>query len=42
MTVQVVDVEDVPLSYLPGNAVRVRVKAVGDLQLEAKRLATGG
>ena len=30
-TVQVVDVEDVPLSYLPGNAVRVRVKAVGDL-----------
>ena len=41
-TVQVVDVEDVPLSYLPGNAVRVRVKAVGDLRLEAKHLATGG
>ena len=41
-TVQVVDVEDVPLSYLPGNAVRVRVKAVGVLRLEAKRLATGG
>src|SRR3989337_2056740 len=32
-TVQIVDVEDVPLSYLPGNATRVRVKAVGDLTL---------
>jgi N-methylhydantoinase A/oxoprolinase/acetone carboxylase beta subunit len=30
-SVQVVDVEDVPISYLPGNAIRVRVKAVGDL-----------
>jgi N-methylhydantoinase A/oxoprolinase/acetone carboxylase beta subunit len=32
-TVQIVDVEDVPLSYLPGNATRIRVKAVGDLTL---------
>jgi N-methylhydantoinase A/oxoprolinase/acetone carboxylase beta subunit len=32
-SVQVVEVEDVPLSYLPGNATRVRVKAVGDLEL---------
>jgi N-methylhydantoinase A/oxoprolinase/acetone carboxylase beta subunit len=32
-TVQIVDVEDVPLAYLPGNAVRVRAKAVGDLAL---------
>jgi N-methylhydantoinase A/oxoprolinase/acetone carboxylase beta subunit len=32
-TIQIVDVEDVPLSYLPGNAVRVRVKAVGDLAM---------
>jgi N-methylhydantoinase A/oxoprolinase/acetone carboxylase beta subunit len=32
-TVEVVDVEDVPLAYLPGNATRVRVKAVGDLVL---------
>jgi hypothetical protein len=24
-------VEDIPLSYLPGNASRVRVKAIGDL-----------
>lgn len=32
-TVQIVDVEDVPLTYLPGNATRIRVKAVGDLTL---------
>ena len=30
-TVQIVDVEEVPLSYLPGNATRIMVKAVGDL-----------
>jgi N-methylhydantoinase A/oxoprolinase/acetone carboxylase beta subunit len=33
VTVQIVDVEDVPLTYLPGNATRIRVKAVGDLTL---------
>lgn len=32
-TVQVVDVEDVPLAYVPGNATRIRVKAVGDLKI---------
>ncbi|MDR6226704.1 hydantoinase/oxoprolinase family protein [Desmospora profundinema] len=31
-TVTIVDVEDVPLAYLPGNAVRIRVKAAGTLQ----------
>jgi N-methylhydantoinase A/oxoprolinase/acetone carboxylase beta subunit len=30
-SVQIVDVEDVPLAYLPSNATRVRVKAIGDL-----------
>ncbi len=30
-TVKIVDVDDVPLAYLPGNATRIRVKAVGDL-----------
>ena len=30
-TVKVVDVDDVPLAYVPGNATRIRVKAVGDL-----------
>jgi N-methylhydantoinase A/oxoprolinase/acetone carboxylase beta subunit len=32
-TVAVVDIEEVPLAYLPGNATRIRVKAVGDLNL---------
>jgi hypothetical protein len=33
-TVKIVDVEELPLQYLPGGAVRVRVKAVGDLALK--------
>ncbi len=34
-TVEVVDVEEVPLAYLPSNAVRIRMKAVGDLALSS-------
>jgi N-methylhydantoinase A/oxoprolinase/acetone carboxylase beta subunit len=34
-TVQVVDVEEIPLTYLPSNALRLRVKAVGDVSLTA-------
>jgi N-methylhydantoinase A/oxoprolinase/acetone carboxylase beta subunit len=30
-TIEIVDVEEVPLAYLPGNATRIRVKAVGTL-----------
>lgn len=30
-TIGIVEIEEVPLSYLPGNATRIRVKAVGDL-----------
>lgn len=30
-TIEIVDVEDVPLAYLPGNATRVKVKAAGNL-----------
>ena len=30
-SVEVVDVEEVPLTYIPSNATRVRVKAVGDI-----------
>ena len=30
-TLSTVEVDEVPLAYLPGNAVRVRVKVVGDL-----------
>ncbi|MEV7283442.1 hydantoinase/oxoprolinase family protein [Streptomyces sp. NPDC093252] len=33
-SVEIVDVEEVPLAYLPGNATRIRVKAVGDLGLD--------
>ncbi|MFE5243546.1 MULTISPECIES: hydantoinase/oxoprolinase N-terminal domain-containing protein [unclassified Streptomyces] len=32
-SVEIVDVEEVPLAYLPGNAARIRVKAVGELSL---------
>ncbi|HEY1366321.1 MAG TPA: hydantoinase/oxoprolinase family protein [Gaiellaceae bacterium] len=38
-TVRVVDVEDVPIAYLPGNATRIRVKAVGELDLERMSVA---
>ena len=31
-TVVVVEVEEIPMTYLPSNATRVRVKAVGDLK----------
>ena len=34
-TVEVVEIEEVPLAYLPSNAVRIRMKAVGDLALSA-------
>ncbi len=30
-SVEIVELEEVPLTYLPGNAVRIRVRAVGDL-----------
>jgi N-methylhydantoinase A/oxoprolinase/acetone carboxylase beta subunit len=32
-SVEIVEVEEVPLAYLPSNATRIRVKAVGDLSL---------
>lgn len=30
-TIRIVDIDEVPLAYLPSNAVRIRAKAVGDL-----------
>ena len=36
-TVEVVEVEEVPLTYVPSNATRVRVKAVGDIAPSALR-----
>jgi N-methylhydantoinase A/oxoprolinase/acetone carboxylase beta subunit len=32
-SVEIVDVHEVPLAYLPGNATRIRVRAAGDLAL---------
>jgi N-methylhydantoinase A/oxoprolinase/acetone carboxylase beta subunit len=32
-TTRIMDVEEVPLAYLPSNAVRIRVKAVGELAM---------
>ncbi|WP_349729938.1 hypothetical protein [Peribacillus frigoritolerans] len=31
-SVSIVSVEDIPLAYLPGNALLIRVKAVGELK----------
>jgi N-methylhydantoinase A/oxoprolinase/acetone carboxylase beta subunit len=33
-SVEIVDVEEIPLAYLPGNATRIRMKAVGQLALD--------
>jgi N-methylhydantoinase A/oxoprolinase/acetone carboxylase beta subunit len=38
-SVRIVDVDEVPLSYLPGSATRIRVKAVGDLELSGRTVA---
>jgi hypothetical protein len=40
-TVRIVDIEELALAYVPGNAVRVKVKAVGDLELGRTSLAAG-
>jgi N-methylhydantoinase A/oxoprolinase/acetone carboxylase beta subunit len=36
-TLQTVDVEDMPLAYLPGNAVRVRVRVAGEMASPANQ-----
>jgi N-methylhydantoinase A/oxoprolinase/acetone carboxylase beta subunit len=38
-TVRVVDVEELAIAYVPGNALRVKVRAVGDLDLEERAIA---
>src|SRR5262249_5887355 len=30
-TIELIEAEDIPIAYLPGNALRVRVKVVGDI-----------
>jgi len=37
-SIELLDVEDVPVSYIPGNPLRVRVKVVGDLALSGSRV----
>lgn len=38
-SVHIVDVEEVPLAYLPSNATRIHVKAVGELELGRETVA---
>jgi N-methylhydantoinase A/oxoprolinase/acetone carboxylase beta subunit len=40
-SVDIVDVEEVPLAYLPSNATRIHVKAVGELELGRETVAAG-
>lgn len=39
-SVEIVEVVDIPLTYLPGNAIRLKVKAVGDLAHTAPPVIT--
>jgi hypothetical protein len=32
-TLDILDIEDTPLSYIPGNPLRVRVRMIGDLKI---------
>ena len=41
-TVVVVEIDEVPLTYLPSNATLIRVKAAGDLAPSFDRLRTNG
>ena len=40
-TVEITDVDEIPLTYLPSNAVRIRVKAIGDLAASDGNSHTG-
>jgi len=40
-TVRIMDVEEIPLAYIPGGAVRVRMKAVGDLAINSSKMFSG-
>jgi N-methylhydantoinase A/oxoprolinase/acetone carboxylase beta subunit len=40
-TLAVVEVEDLPLAYLPGNSLRVRLRVVGDIARAAPRPSPG-
>ncbi|WP_245633908.1 hypothetical protein [Amycolatopsis jejuensis] len=36
-SVRIVEVDELPMAYLPGDAIRIRVKAIGDLILEERK-----
>jgi N-methylhydantoinase A/oxoprolinase/acetone carboxylase beta subunit len=38
-SIAIVDVEEIPIAYLPGNATRIRVRAVGDLSTDGRAAA---
>ena len=40
-TIEITDIDEIPLTYLPSNAIRIRVKAVGDLAA-ANGVSRGG
>ena len=40
-TVEITDVDEIPLTYLPSNAIRIRVKAIGDLAASDDNSHTG-
>ena len=40
-SLETVDVEDMPLAYLPGNALRVRVRVAGAMRLRPPAMTTG-
>ena len=40
-TVEVVELDELPLTYMPGGAVRLRAKAVGDLRRESGAAQAG-
>ncbi|NOZ66219.1 MAG: hydantoinase/oxoprolinase family protein, partial [Alphaproteobacteria bacterium] len=36
-TIEIIDIEEVPLAYVPGGAVRLRIKAAGQLNFDQKK-----
>jgi hypothetical protein len=40
-TLEFIDIEDIPLAYLPGNALRLRVKVAGRLRLSGRERSEG-
>ena len=36
-TIEIIDIEEVPLAYVPGGTVRLRIKAAGQLNFNKKK-----